>query len=85
MVHKGSMLAALLLAACSNQPIALTYPITAINGEVPPGKLERLHNTSVMIDTITADGKRLLVQRGTRRAGTRVGIHAYRTYKPPFG
>ncbi len=36
-----------------------------------------------MIDTVQTDGNRLLVMKGTRIAGTRVGIHVHeygRTY-----
>lgn len=53
------------------------YPITKINNAVPEGKLEPLHNTSVMLDIIQTDGMRLLVEKGTRLAGTRVGIHVH--------
>ena len=36
-----------------------------------------LVDVTVMLDTINADGDRLLVSRGIRKAGTRVGIHVH--------
>ena len=59
------------------QKTSWTYPITKINGETPPGKLQPLVNTKTMIDTKQSDGNRLLVMKGTRLAGTRVGIHVH--------
>ena len=49
--------------------------MTTINGSVPPGVLQPLEGLTTMIDTIEADGDRLLVVQGTRRAGTRAPIH----------
>jgi quercetin dioxygenase-like cupin family protein len=57
--------------------ITWTYPITKINGETPPGKLQPLINTETMLDTTQSDGNRLLVTKGTRVAGTRVAIHVH--------
>lgn len=50
-------------------------PITTINGSRPPGELQPLVDVSVMLDTIQADGNRLIVWEGTRKAGTRAAIH----------
>ena len=66
----------LLLSACGAET-QWTYPITTINGTVPEGKLQPLANTTTMIDTVQTDGNRLLVMKGTRIAGTRVGIHVH--------
>ena len=66
----------MLSSACTSTP-QWTYPITTINGTVPEGKLQPLANTTTMIDTVQTDGNRLLVMKGTRIAGTRVGIHVH--------
>lgn len=50
---------------------------TTINGERPPGELARLVDVTTMLDTVNAEGERLLVVRGVRKAGTRVGIHVH--------
>ncbi len=52
--------------------------ITTINGEIPPGSLLPLQNTTTMLDTIDSEGKRLVVKKGIRKAGTRVGIHVHK-------
>ena len=57
--------------------ITWEYPITKINGETPPGKLQPLVNIETMLDTTQSDGNRLVVTRGTRLAGTRVAIHVH--------
>lgn len=51
---------------------------TRINGTVPPGEVAGLVDVTVMIDTVQTDGNRLVVTKGTRRAGTRVGIHVHK-------
>ena len=51
--------------------------VTAINGERPPGRLERLVDAKTMLDTIDVNGKRMLVERGVRKPGTRVAIHVH--------
>lgn len=48
---------------------------TTINGAPPPGVATRLTNMTVMLDTVDADGNRLLVQQGVRKPGTRAPIH----------
>lgn len=52
-------------------------PITTINGEVPPGELLPLQDVVSEIDIIDAHGNHLVVTRGTREPGTRVGIHIH--------
>ena len=47
-----------------------------VNGTVPLGKLEVMEGDGPAIDTVI-DGKRLLVNVGIRKAGTRVGIHVH--------
>lgn len=47
-----------------------------VNGTVPLGKLEVMEGDEPAIDTVI-DGKRLLVNVGIRKAGTRVGIHVH--------
>ena len=51
--------------------------VTTINGERPPGDLLPLQDSFTMLDTIDADGNRLVVTQGVRKAGTRVGIHVH--------
>jgi len=56
---------------------AVADPVTTVNGQVPPGTVLALAEVSVMIDTVQADGNRLLVVQGIRRPGTRVAIHVH--------
>ena len=58
-------------------PFARVGERTTINGETPPGELARLVDVTTMLDTVNAEGERLLVVRGVRKAGTRVGIHVH--------
>ncbi len=51
--------------------------VREINGYPPPGTLKPLKDVHTMIDTIDARGNRLLVTKGIREAGTRVGIHIH--------
>lgn len=51
--------------------------VNTINGQVPPGTVADLVDTSTMLDTIDANGLRLVIFKGTRKAGTRVGIHIH--------
>jgi quercetin dioxygenase-like cupin family protein len=46
-----------------------------VNGAAPPGTAAPLADLTVMLDTIQADGRRLLVQQGIRKPGTRAPIH----------
>ncbi|MDA7426627.1 cupin domain-containing protein [Thalassococcus lentus] len=52
--------------------------VTKINGQTPPGRLAHLVDVETMIDTIMPDGNRLVVMKGIRKAGTRVGIHVHK-------
>jgi quercetin dioxygenase-like cupin family protein len=52
-------------------------PTTTINGEVPPGELMPLQDVTTMLDTIDDQGNRLVIYRGIRLPGTRVGIHVH--------
>jgi hypothetical protein len=51
--------------------------MTTLNGERPDGELLPLQDVDIMLDTIDADGTRLLVERGVRKAGTRASIHVH--------
>ena len=51
--------------------------VTAINGEKPPGRLARLVDVKTMMDTVDVNGQRMLVEKGVRKAGTRVAIHVH--------
>lgn len=51
--------------------------ITTINGQRPPGRLERLVDVKKMMDTVDVNGNRMLVERGVRKGGTRVAIHVH--------
>lgn len=63
-----------LATACPSGATPLA-PVTTINGAVPPGVMQPLSDVSTMIDTIQADGNRLVVWQGIRKAGTRAAIH----------
>ena len=52
-------------------------PVTTINGAVPPGIVRGLEEVTVVLDMLTSDGQRLVITRGIRRAGTRIGIHIH--------
>ena len=51
--------------------------VTTVNGAVPLGIIRGLDEVTVVLDTLTSDGQRLVITRGIRRAGTRVGIHVH--------
>lgn len=51
--------------------------VTTLNGERPPGRLARLVDVKTLLDTIDVNGKRIVVDKGVRKAGTRVGIHVH--------
>lgn len=68
----------LLLSGCLSAEPKWTDPITTINSKVPPGELLPLQDTVTMLETKTSDGNRLHVTKGTRKAGTRVGIHVHK-------
>ena len=52
--------------------------ITTINGKLLPGLVADEVDTSIMLDTIDADGNQLIIRKGTRKAGTRIGIHIHK-------
>lgn len=47
---------------------------TTVNGTAPPAAAAPLSGLTVMLDTVQADGNRLLVQQGIRTPGTRAPI-----------
>ncbi len=51
--------------------------VTKINGYALPGKVEGLHDVTVMYNAASRPGYHLRVSQGTRKAGTRVGIHVH--------
>lgn len=50
---------------------------TTINGESLPGVPATYISDFTMLDTINANGERLLITQGVRAAGTRAGIHVH--------
>jgi len=68
-----------ILACLATSAFAQSFPeiVREINGYTPPGDLKPLQNEVTMIDTIDANGNRLVVMQGVREAGTRVGIHVH--------
>lgn len=72
----GALLGALALGGC--QSAAQRFgEVAMINGQVPQGRLAPMVGVTTMIDTVDADGKRLVVTKGVRKAGTRAGIHVH--------
>lgn len=67
----------LALGGCQTTGAQRFGDVTTINGKPLPGRLHPLVNVSTMIDTVDANGNRLLVTKGTRKAGTRVGVHVH--------
>ena len=51
--------------------------VSTLNGERPPGRLARLVGSITMMDTVDVNGQRIVVEKGIRKAGTRVGIHVH--------
>ena len=70
--------AALVQPAIAETPAEPHPPVSTINGEEPDGKAWPLQDTATLLDATTSDGLRLLVLRGTRKAGTRAGIHIHK-------
>jgi quercetin dioxygenase-like cupin family protein len=52
------------------------FGTTTINGEAPLGRLLSLQNVDMVADEVTSDAQ-VIVELGTRKAGTRVGIHVH--------
>jgi Cupin domain len=55
-----------------------TREVSTINGSVPPTPVQSMHDVTVMLDTIDAEGRRLVTTRGIRPGGTRAPIHVHR-------
>ena len=53
------------------------HDVNRINGHVPPGQLAHLADVTTMLNTIMQGGSQLIVTKGIRKAGTRVGIHVH--------
>ena len=51
--------------------------VTTLNGVRPPGRLARLVDVKNMLDIVDVNGKRMVVEKGVRKAGTRVAIHVH--------
>ncbi|MCL7407266.1 cupin domain-containing protein [Paradonghicola geojensis] len=76
---KPIFLMPVVLAILATSAFAQNVPeiVREINGYSPPGELKPLQNEITMIDTIDVNGNRLVVMKGVREAGTRVGIHVH--------
>lgn len=75
-------LAALVLApvATGHAPASaqeVARDVTTINGQPVPGEMLPLQDVTTMLDTIDANGNRLVITRGIRKAGMRVAIHVH--------
>ena len=57
--------------------VSAALEVTTLNGERPPGQLARLVDAITMLDAVDVNGQRIVVEKGTRKAGTRVGIHVH--------
>lgn len=55
------------------------YPTTTVNGSVPEGELKPLQNVVDLVPSGYVDsfGREVVIHRGIREAGTRVGIHIH--------
>ena len=71
------LLPATLVAALASPATAAAEPgsTTTLNGSRPPAVMAPLAGIATMLDTVQADGNRLLVLQGVRRPGTRAPIH----------
>jgi quercetin dioxygenase-like cupin family protein len=78
-VASGSLaiLAALTCGVAHAEPPPALEQISTINGAVPPGVLAPLQDVSTMLDTVDANGQRVVVFGGVRKAGTRAPIHIH--------
>ena len=63
------------LSVTSAEASAELGSTTTVNGTTPPGTAAPLAEMTVMLDTVQADGQRLLIQQGIRKPGTRAPIH----------
>ena len=55
-----------------------TNNFSEINGEKLSGVLEPVVNGITLLNIINSQGKRVYIHKGTRKAGTRVGIHIHK-------
>ena len=79
---------AAVLAGCSSAggqaatstptPISTALDVTTINGAALPVGYVAMTNEQTMLDTIDADGLRLVITEGTRPAGSRAAIHIHK-------
>ncbi|MEE2797713.1 MAG: cupin domain-containing protein [Planctomycetota bacterium] len=55
------------------------YPVTEINGQTLPGEMKALQNVIDLVPPgyIDSFGREVVIHRGIREAGTRVGIHIH--------
>jgi quercetin dioxygenase-like cupin family protein len=65
------------LGGCATAPAPQAQDVTTINGQPVPGRMARLVDAVTMLDTIDVNGQRIAVEKGVRKAGTRVGIHVH--------
>jgi len=56
-----------------------SYPVTEINGQPLPGEMKALQNVIDLVPPgyIDSFGREVVIHRGIREAGTRVGIHIH--------
>ena len=65
------------VSVCTSPAGADLGSTTTVNGATPPGTAAPLSDMTVMLDTVQADGQRLLVAQGIRKPGTRAPIHSH--------
>lgn len=61
----------------SSSPLSTQRDVTTINGAALPVPWKSLRDKKTMLDTIDADGNRLVITRATRPAGSRAPIHSH--------
>lgn len=74
---RGSLLVPAAVVAVLASPATARAELgstTTLNGSTPPGVMAPLSGLTVMLDTVQADGNRLLVQQGVRKPGSRAPI-----------
>lgn len=77
MIRAATLVPAAVVAMLVGSPSARAElgSTTTVNGSTPPGVMTKLSDITTMLDTIQADGNRLLVMQGVRKPGTRAPIH----------
>lgn len=70
---------AAMLTGCATSSVtpSRALDINMLNGATLPGEMARMVDESTMLDTIGADGMRIVIERGIRKAGTRAAIHIH--------